>query len=81
MAAFRDGVAVGTSMGASPQSGLPQNNRVGDIDAFAVLHMMKKLRLNPDEMAAILGSRSGLAGISGAQRRYSRPERGSGGGR
>jgi acetate kinase len=65
VAAFRDGLPVGTSMGASPQSGLPQNNRVGDIDAFAVLHMMKKLRVNPDEMAAILGSRSGLAGISG----------------
>jgi acetate kinase len=53
-------------MGASPQSGLPQNNRVGDIDVFAVLHMMKKLQLNPDEMAAILSSRSGLAGISGS---------------
>jgi acetate kinase len=52
-------------MGASPQSGLPQNNRVGDIDAFAVLHMMKKLGLTPDQMAAILSSRSGLAGISG----------------
>jgi acetate kinase len=52
-------------MGASPQSGLPQNNRVGDIDAFAVLHMMKRLQVGPDEMAAILGSRSGLAGISG----------------
>jgi acetate kinase len=52
-------------MGASPQSGLPQNNRVGDIDAFAVLYMMKKLRLNADEMAELLGSRSGLAGISG----------------
>jgi acetate kinase len=65
VAAFRDGLPVGTSMGASPQSGLPQNNRVGDIDAFAVLHMMKKLRVNPDEMASILSSRSGLAGISG----------------
>ncbi|MGP8271084.1 MAG: acetate/propionate family kinase [Terracidiphilus sp.] len=65
VAAFCNGVPVGTSMGASPQSGLPQNNRVGDIDAFAVLHMMKRLRVNPDEMAAILGSRSGLAGISG----------------
>jgi len=65
VAAFRDGLPVGTSMGASQQSGLPQNNRVGDIDVFAVLHMMKKLRLNPDEMAAILSSRSGLAGISG----------------
>jgi acetate kinase len=52
-------------MGASPQSGLPQNNRVGDIDVFAVLHMMNKLKLDPDQMAALLGSKSGLAGISG----------------
>ena len=65
LAAFRDGVAVDVSMGASPQSGLPQNNRVGDIDVFAVLHMMKKLGLDPDQMAALLGSKSGLAGISG----------------
>ena len=65
IAAFRNGVAIGASMGASPQSGLPQNNRVGDIDVFAVLHMMKKLGLGPDEMAALLGSQSGLAGISG----------------
>jgi acetate kinase len=65
LAAFRDGVAVDVSMGASPQSGLPQSNRVGDIDVFAVLHMMKKLGLDPDQMAALLSSRSGLAGISG----------------
>jgi len=65
VAAFRDGVAMDTSFGASPQSGLPQNNRVGDIDVFAVLHMMKKLGLGSDEMAALLGSKSGLAGISG----------------
>jgi acetate kinase len=64
VAAFHNGVAVDTSFGTSPQSGLPQNNRVGDIDAFAVLHMMKKLRLDPDQMAALLGCRSGLAGIS-----------------
>jgi acetate kinase len=65
VAAFRNGVAVDTSFGASPQSGLPQNNRVGDIDAFAVLHMMKKLGLDADQMAVLLGRRSGLAGISG----------------
>ena len=65
VAAFRAGVAADTSFGTSPQSGLPQNNRVGDIDVFAVLHMMKKLGLGPDEMARLLGSRSGLAGISG----------------
>jgi acetate kinase len=65
LAAFRNGVAIDTSFGTSPQSGLPQNNRVGDIDAFAVLYMMKKLKVDADEMARILGSRSGLAGISG----------------
>ena len=65
VAAFRNGVAIDTSFGTSPQSGLPQNNRVGDIDSFAVLYMMKKLGVGPDEMAKILGSQSGLAGISG----------------
>ena len=65
LAAFRNGVAIDTSFGTSPQSGLPQNTRVGDIDVFAVLHMMKKLGLDPDRMAVLLGSRSGLAGISG----------------
>ncbi len=65
LAAFRNGVAEDTSFGTSPQSGLPQNNRVGDIDVFAVLHMMKRLGLGPDQMAALLASRSGLAGISG----------------
>jgi acetate kinase len=65
LAAFADGVAVDTSFGTSPQSGLPQSNRVGDIDAFAVLYMMKKLNLDPDQMAAVLCSQSGLAGIGG----------------
>jgi acetate kinase len=65
LAAFRDGVAIDTSFGTSPQSGLPQNNRVGDIDSFAVLYMMKKLNIGPDEMARVLGCQSGLAGISG----------------
>ncbi len=65
VAAFRDGVGIDVSMGASPQSGLPQNNRVGDIDVFAVLDMMRRLGVGPDEMAALLGKRAGLAGISG----------------
>lgn len=66
VAAFRNGVAVDTSFGTSPQSGLPQNNRVGDIDVFAVLYMMKRLGMDPDQMASLLANRSGLAGISGA---------------
>src|SRR5512145_2220035 len=65
LAAVRDGVAVDVSFGMSPQSGLPQNNRAGDVDVFAVLHMMKTLGLSVDETAEILASRSGLAGLSG----------------
>jgi acetate kinase len=61
----KNGVAVETSFGLSPQSGLPQNNRVGDIDAFAILFVMKQLGLDPDAMAKLLGSKSGLAGVSG----------------
>jgi acetate kinase len=56
---------VDTSFGMSPQSGLPQNNRTGDIDAFAVLFVMKRLEIGVDEMARILSNESGLAGISG----------------
>jgi len=65
VAALRGSVAVDTSFGMSPQSGLPQNNRAGDVDAFAVLYMMKTLGLSVDEMAHLLASESGLAGLSG----------------
>jgi acetate kinase len=65
VAAIRNGVAIETSFGLSPQSGLPQNNRVGDLDAFALLWVMKQKHIDPDTMAGILGSKSGLAGISG----------------
>ncbi len=65
VAAIRGGVAVDCSFGMSPQSGLPQNDRVGDLDVFAALHVMKKRGLGVDEMAEVLARRSGLAGLSG----------------
>ncbi len=65
MAAIRGGVAVDTSFGMSPQSGLPHNNRVGDLDVFAALYIMKKHSLSIDQMASVLASESGLAGIAG----------------
>ena len=65
IAAIRNGIAVDTSFGISAQSGIPHNNRAGDVDAFAALYAMKQLNLNVDEMAKILSSKSGLAGLSG----------------
>ena len=62
---IRNGVAVGTSMGFSPQSGLPQNNRVGDLDSGAIPYAMRTLGLSLDEAERQLTKESGLLGISG----------------
>ncbi len=63
---IRDGVAVGTSMGFSPQSGLPQNNRVGDLDSGAIPYAAKALGLGMEEIERQLTRESGLTGLSGA---------------
>jgi acetate kinase len=65
LAAIRNGRPIDVSFGLSPQSGLPHNNRVGDIDVFAALYVMKKRALGVDQMARILAEESGLAGLSG----------------
>mgnify|MGYP001550561552 CR=1 FL=1 len=62
---IRDGVAVGTSMGLSPQSGLPQNNRVGDLDSAAVPFVMKTLGLSVAEVEKQMTKEGGLLGLSG----------------
>jgi acetate kinase len=62
---IRNGAAIGTSMGLSPQSGLPQNNRVGDLDAEALPHAMRALGLSVEEAQRQLAKESGLLGLSG----------------
>jgi acetate kinase len=62
---IRDGVSIGTSMGMSPQSGLPQNNRVGDLDAEAIPYAVKSLGITIEEVQRQLTKESGLKGISG----------------
>lgn len=60
-----NGASIGTSMGMSPQSGLPQNNRVGDLDAEALPYAMKTLGLGVEEAQKQLTRESGLLGLSG----------------
>jgi acetate kinase len=60
-----NGVAIGNSMGASPQSGLPQNNRVGDLDLFALAFVMEKMGLTFEEAQRQLCKESGLKALSG----------------
>lgn len=65
VAGIRNGVGIGASMGLSPQSGLPQNNRVGDLDSFALPFMMRAAGLTLDEAERQLCQESGLKGLSG----------------
>ncbi len=62
--AIRDGKSVATSMGMSPQSGLPQNNRVGDFDPFALPLIIERTGLSLDEVLSQLASEGGLLGLS-----------------
>ncbi|MGA2246638.1 MAG: acetate/propionate family kinase [Verrucomicrobiota bacterium] len=60
-----NGVSIGTSMGLSPQSGLPQNNRVGDLDAEALPYAVKTLGISVEEAQRQLTKQAGLLGVSG----------------
>jgi len=62
---IRNGVAIGCSLGLSPQSGLPHNNRVGDLDSGALPCAMRRLGLTLEQAEKQLTKESGLLGLSG----------------
>jgi acetate kinase len=63
--AVKNGASVDTSMGFTPLAGLVMGTRSGDIDPAAVLYIMQRERLKPEEMEEILNKYSGLKGVSG----------------
>ena len=63
--AIKDGKSQGSSMGSSAQTGLFNNNRIGDFDPFMTSHLMKKLGKTFDEMLGIFSTQCGLLGLSG----------------
>lgn len=65
LCAIRNGQSVANSLGMSPQSGLPQNNRAGDFDPFALPVLLKETGKPLTELLKDLDSRSGLLGLSG----------------
>jgi len=62
--AVQDGHCVDTSMGMTPLEGLVMGTRPGDIDAGAVLHMMRAEGLDVAAMDTMLNKKSGLLGLS-----------------
>ena len=63
--AFKNGVAIDTSMGFSTQTGVIQSKRVGDMDSFIIPYIMKKKGISLEEAYKELGSNGGLKGLSG----------------
>ncbi|MCD4671003.1 MAG: acetate/propionate family kinase [Actinomycetia bacterium] len=63
--AVKNGEAIDTSMSFSPNSGLLQGTRIGDIDGTALLFAMKKLGLSVDEAQGEISNNAGLLGIAG----------------
>ena len=65
LCAIEEGVSVANSLGMSPQSGLPHNNRVGDFDVFALPALMRATGKTLVQVLDDLANRSGLLGLSG----------------
>lgn len=65
LTAIENGKSVMTTMGMTPQTGLPQNNRVGDFDPFALPLIIQRTGLSLEEVLSQLASRGGLLGLSG----------------
>jgi len=63
--AIAGGRSVDTTMGFSPQSGLENATRCGEVDAFAVLYMMERRGWSVKEARLELTRGGGLAGLSG----------------
>ena len=65
MCAIDRGKSVDTTMGFSPQSGLENATRHGDLDVFAVLFMMERHGWTCEQVRDQLAKGGGLAGLSG----------------
>jgi acetate kinase len=63
--AISGGRSMDTTMGFSPQSGLENATRHGDLDVFAVLFQMERSGWDIAETRQQLATTAGLAGISG----------------
>ncbi|NKB66545.1 MAG: acetate/propionate family kinase [Candidatus Latescibacteria bacterium] len=65
LCAVKDGVSQGASHGLSPQGGVPQNNRIGDLDPYALDLIMREEGISFAQALEICASQSGLLGLCG----------------
>jgi acetate kinase len=65
LCAVKNGQSIDTSMSFSPNSGIIQGTRTGNIDGTALLYAMKKLNLTVDQTQSVISNEAGLKGIAG----------------
>ncbi len=65
LCAIKNGVSHGASHGLTPQGGVPQNNRIGDLDPFAIDLVMRAEGRTFEEVLKQCGSQAGLEGLCG----------------
>ena len=65
LCAFKNGRSIDTSMGFTPQSGLIQGTRIGDMDPFVLPYIMKRKGLTLEQALEECSKKGGIAGLSG----------------
>lgn len=64
VSAVKNGTSVETTMGYSPVSGIPMGTRASDLDAGALLEIMRQKNMRPSEATLYLNTGGGLAGLA-----------------
>ena len=65
LCAVNEGRSIAESMGATPQSGIFHNNRVGDFDTFCIPDLIRRYDGDVDEVFRQMAANGGFLGISG----------------
>jgi acetate kinase len=65
LCAYKNGESVDTSMGFTPQSGLIQGTRIGDLDPFALPYIMDRKGITLEEALQECSKNAGIKGLSG----------------
>ncbi len=63
--AFKNGASIDTSMGFTPQTGLIQGTRIGDMDPFVLPYVMARKGITLEQALQECSLNAGLAGLSG----------------
>lgn len=65
LAAIRDGRSIDTTMGLTPNGGIPMGTRSGDLDPGILFHLAREHRYSIDALEELVNHQSGLQGLGG----------------